>query len=564
MGLPPSPLRRRSCLIVTTVIVLVPFTVLVLIVGPDLSTEQTLSQRLAEYQMRLQYLESMYRTRQEDVAILSQYLGLSQSPTSSTNSGPGDNTSHIPFNTSSMLEALSPEARLILKNSTLSSRFPSSLRMPTAFHFLPHLLDDPMSLKPSFLMSKGRTGVSIVLGVPTVKRDKQSYLMSTLQNLITNMDEVEQNETLIVVFIGETDMDYISLTAKQIEVRFGSYIENGLIDVVAPSVSYYPNFDKLRITLNDPLERVKWRSKQNLDFAFLMAYAQPKGTFYVQLEDDILAKRAFVTIMKKFAIDKTAIRDNWIVLDFCQLGFIGKMFKSAELPWLITFFQMFYNDKPVDWLLDHLIDTKVCNWDKDQKHCKQEKAKYWFHYKPSLFQHIGTTSSLKGKVQKLKDKQFGKIPSFYPHHNPPASVKTNIAPYKNFHLNRAYRGESYFWGLLPQPGDLVQFVFSHPISLKRYLFRSGNSEHPSDRFYNTTVEVLPDSLTETSPIWSTYNSTADGYLIVGGFDAFGLAEGAIDPKIGTIKEIRLHVHSDSENWALLSEIHLQDLSNNVR
>lgn len=41
------------------------------------------------------------------------------------------------------------------------------------------------------------------------------------------------------------------------------------------------------------------------------------------------------------------------------------MFKSAELPWLITFFQMFYNDKPVDWLLDHLIYTKVCNWDKD-------------------------------------------------------------------------------------------------------------------------------------------------------------------------------------------------------
>lgn len=41
------------------------------------------------------------------------------------------------------------------------------------------------------------------------------------------------------------------------------------------------------------------------------------------------------------------------------------MFKSAELPWLITFFQMFYNDKPVDWLLEHLIYTKMCNWEKD-------------------------------------------------------------------------------------------------------------------------------------------------------------------------------------------------------
>lgn len=41
------------------------------------------------------------------------------------------------------------------------------------------------------------------------------------------------------------------------------------------------------------------------------------------------------------------------------------MFKSAELPWLITFFQMFYNDKPVDWLLDHLLYTKVCNYEKN-------------------------------------------------------------------------------------------------------------------------------------------------------------------------------------------------------
>lgn len=41
------------------------------------------------------------------------------------------------------------------------------------------------------------------------------------------------------------------------------------------------------------------------------------------------------------------------------------MFKSAELPWLIQFFQMFYNDKPVDWLLGDLIYTKVCNGDKN-------------------------------------------------------------------------------------------------------------------------------------------------------------------------------------------------------
>ena len=41
----------------------------------------------------------------------------------------------------------------------------------------------------------------------------------------------------------------------------------------------------------------------------------------------------------------------------------------------------------------------------DAKKCQKERAALWIHFKPSLFQHIGTHSSLKGKVQKLKDKQ---------------------------------------------------------------------------------------------------------------------------------------------------------------
>ncbi|KAJ6602312.1 Alpha-1,3-mannosyl-glycoprotein 4-beta-N-acetylglucosaminyltransferase B, partial [Pseudolycoriella hygida] len=89
----------------------------------------------------------------------------------------------------------------------------------------------------------------------------------------------------------------------------------------------------------------------------------------------------------------------------------------------------------------------------------------------------------------------------------------------------------------------------------------GNTEHPSDRFYNTTVEVLPESLPENSPIWSTFNSTADGFLIIGNFNALGIAEGGVEPQIGAVKEIRLHVHSDSENWAILSEIMLQGNTN---
>lgn len=59
------------------------------------------------------------------------------------------------------------------------------------------------------------------------------------------------------------------------------------------------------------------------------------------------------------------------------------MFKSAELPWLIQFFQMFYNDKPVDWLLDHLISTKICNWDKNNVSTYKVKFHQNIYIKPS-------------------------------------------------------------------------------------------------------------------------------------------------------------------------------------
>lgn len=154
----PSIMRRRGCLLILLGAIIVPFTIFVLIISPD-RMEKNLSQRLAECQMRLQFLESMYRTKQEDVSILSQYLGLGAANSNSTS----DNNS---FN--NVLDSLSPESKAIIKNlssSMTNHRFASSqLRLPSAYHFLPHLLDDPASLRPAHLVSKGRSSVSIVLG----------------------------------------------------------------------------------------------------------------------------------------------------------------------------------------------------------------------------------------------------------------------------------------------------------------------------------------------------------------------------------------------------------------
>ena len=120
-------------------------------------------------------------------------------------------------------------------------------------------------------------------------------------------------DTLIVIFIAETDPDYVyqisSDVQKQFQKHLGSnyigdmetqtttkvvfFTDTGLIEIISPPGEFYPDMASLKQTLGDDMERVTWRSKQALDFSFLMMYAKDRGTFYVQLEDDVLTKKVF-------------------------------------------------------------------------------------------------------------------------------------------------------------------------------------------------------------------------------------------------------------------------------
>uniref|UniRef100_T1GZQ8 MGAT4 conserved region domain-containing protein n=1 Tax=Megaselia scalaris TaxID=36166 RepID=T1GZQ8_MEGSC len=197
-------------------LLLIPFTIILIIFGPsNLYTEQSLIQKLTEYQMKIQYLESLYRARQEDLSILTHLLGTIQS----TNGNQFSNMSSSFSENNTFYLTLSSETRAALKNISSNIKNSEKLRLPNAYNFLPHLLDEPSSLKPLVHVSAGRTGVTTVLGVPTVKRDKQSYLSGTLTSLIDNMSMEERNDSLIIVFIGDTDSFYINSITKDIETQ---------------------------------------------------------------------------------------------------------------------------------------------------------------------------------------------------------------------------------------------------------------------------------------------------------------------------------------------------------
>lgn len=134
----------RNILIIALIIAFVTF---VLIIINDLRIEKNLlSNRVVKIQFRSQIVESMYRRKQEDILVLSKYL--------IANSGFSNLSNNF-------LETLSTESKAIIKKSSSSM---AHLRFASVYDFLAHLRDDPDSLRPALLVSKGRSGVSIVLG----------------------------------------------------------------------------------------------------------------------------------------------------------------------------------------------------------------------------------------------------------------------------------------------------------------------------------------------------------------------------------------------------------------
>ena len=106
---------------------------------------------------------------------------------------------------------------------------------------------------------------------------------------------------------------------------------------------------------------------------------------------------------------------------------------------------------------------------------------------------------------------------------------------------------------------LINLYFQPPVILESFKFVSGNAEHPSDRFINTTCELQPEDVTLAKRI-SKFPMSKDSFFYVGGFDSSGMAEGSIGPEVGKVKKFRLTINSASENWAILSEIYFKKAS----
>lgn len=276
----------------------------------------------------------------------------------------------------------------------------------------------------------------LTVGIPSIKRVVNStYLIKTLHDLEAKSSAQDKAKIICVVFLCDVDRNYNLLMEKELILTFPKSLEDGFFRIVRVESDFYPHLDDLKRNFNDPPERVRWRAKQVSDFIFLFRYCSSLGQYHLQLEDDVLTVHGFADSIERYikAVDfKEKLRDfrqilqelyltmpsnvsvsfakdllqkrddrrrgaklkaRWTILDFSELGFIGKLFRSEDLEKFAAFLAFYYDEQPVDWLIVYFLK----NMGQGQK---------YFHI-PALFQHFGLKSSFNFlQENKLKDRMF--------------------------------------------------------------------------------------------------------------------------------------------------------------
>lgn len=246
----------------------------------------------------------------------------------------------------------------------------------------------------------------LVFGIPTVYRT-QNYIHRTVAGLLNGLAEGQSQSVVIALLNGQipaADHKLIPI----LQEKYKDQTANGQLLFLQVPTKHPQMRRPMRQNYDDELQRVYWRTKQVLDFAYLMETASKLGTFYIQLEDDLDVADNYVTEIAWWLATYYAEKSDWFMLSFYSagmyddrrsynpgdfFGFIGQLYRSQTIPELVKYFRDNCDKSPVDWLMRDYMLEKVSN------------AKIIAHT-PSVFNHIGKTSSLAGKVQPLSAHSF--------------------------------------------------------------------------------------------------------------------------------------------------------------
>lgn len=276
----------------------------------------------------------------------------------------------------------------------------------------PNWNDIPMERRAQLSMPRK----AFVVGMSTVAR-QTNYLCDTVRSLFHAVSKDQLEEMELVIFNANVPPDEHSDIAC-VRTSFSEQIRSGHIHIITRPESDLPhpamrNEAALALRWGDSVERVKWRSKQVLDVAFLMDYVASSQHFrdagyvyFLMMEDDIVVAKNFVLRVREWVDRRLALDTNWTMASFYNpwevqdlerlppykfFGVIGQLFRVHDLPVIVEFLRKNFDQSPLDWLfvdfLKKFNGSVVC-------------------HTPSMFQHTGRVSSLAGKEQSGRSVDF--------------------------------------------------------------------------------------------------------------------------------------------------------------
>lgn len=397
----------------------------------------------------------------------------------------------------------------------------------------------------------------LAVGISSVRRIKGMYLLSTLQSIVSQSSPEERASMVVVVLLADFDAGWRNATVAQIQSRFPSELDQGQLLVLHVAQDFYPPLQGagvsphmcadrccgldvflappagLKRNYNDPPNRVTFRSKQNVDYAFLINYSAGLSRYYLQLEDDVACASSFLTHIRRRTEEQEAKKSPWVVIEFSLLGYIGKLYKSADAPLLARFLFLFYQEMPCDWLMSHFRELLT--------------QKETIVFKPSLFQHMGTFSSFNGNQNLLKDKNFQE--ELEP--NPEANLFTDMSVYQQNVPKLAWENAGqHFWARSIKKGNTLTAVLAAPAVFTSILVETGVEGR--DLLESGQVEIGRDAIS-TSAGKSCGEFTPVGTFTNGRFEADGL-----DKEHGSASScLRIRVSADQHNWLIVRKIRLR-------
>ncbi|XP_063401352.1 alpha-1,3-mannosyl-glycoprotein 4-beta-N-acetylglucosaminyltransferase C-like [Mytilus trossulus] len=314
----------------------------------------------------------------------------------------------------------------------------------------------------------------LTIGIPTVRRQKTSYFFETVDSLLNCTTKAKLSDIVIVIFLADFNSTWKQEMSTKIRNKYEYLLNNGDMHVIEAPRDFYPKLNNLEHTFNDSEERTKWRSKQNVDYAFLWLYSSDLSKFYMQIEDDVFTISGYLDAIKKFIAEQ---KNDWTCLEFSTMGFIGKVFHSNELEKLAKTVLMFYDKQPVDFLYIYF------------NHLNLQGGR--IIRRPTIFRHVGYHSSLPGKTMNAADKYFDNFEKSLKGDNPTAKLLTTLKVSPDFPLDLAYSTDyGYFWSQsAPRVNDTVHILFDEPQSITKVIVETGSREHPNDKLEHARLEA---------------------------------------------------------------------------